>query len=84
MKQNIMQVSGLTRWQIPVVFMFILILWGGGPASRAAAQGGEPVMVISSPNYGAGTIWEGETLSHAFEVRNEGNAELKIFHVAPG
>lgn len=47
-------------------------------------QGGEPALVIESPGFDAGAIWEGETISHAFEVKNEGKAELKILEVKPG
>jgi hypothetical protein len=48
------------------------------------AQGGEPALVITSPSFDMGVVWEGDTISHAFEVKNEGKAELKILEVKPG
>jgi hypothetical protein len=47
-------------------------------------QPGEPALVIQSPSFDVGAVWEGETISHAYEVKNEGKAELKILEVKPG
>jgi hypothetical protein len=52
--------------------------------SQAFGQGGKPALVIPSPSYDMGGVWEGQTISHAFEVKNEGAAELKILEVKPG
>jgi len=52
--------------------------------SRADASEAKPVMEILSPRHDAGTHWEGEVVSHTFEVRNSGNGELKILSVKPG
>jgi hypothetical protein len=52
--------------------------------SRVLGQGAEPVLTIPAPSHDMGTVWEGETMSHAFEVKNEGTAELKILEVKPG
>jgi hypothetical protein len=47
-------------------------------------QGGEPALVITSPSCDVGAVWEGDTISHAFEIKNDGKAELKILEVKPG
>jgi hypothetical protein len=49
-----------------------------------SGQGGEPALVIESPGFDVGAVWEGNPISHAFEVRNDGKAELKILEVKPG
>jgi len=61
-------------------------LMGGFYASfaQAVAPEAEPVMEISSPRHDAGTHWEGEVVTHTFEVKNSGNGELKILSVKPG
>ena len=48
------------------------------------SQIGEPALVMTSPSFDVGAVWEGDTISHAFEVKNEGKAELKILEVKPG
>jgi len=53
-------------------------------SAQVLGQGGEPALVITSPNFDVGVVWEGDTISHAFEVKNEGKAELKILEVKPG
>jgi len=53
-------------------------------SAQVFGQGGEPALVITSPNFDMGAVWEGDTISHAFEVKNEGKAELKILEVRPG
>jgi len=53
-------------------------------SAQVFGQGGEPALVITSPSFDVGAVWEGDTISHAFEVKNEGKAELKILEVKPG
>jgi hypothetical protein len=53
-------------------------------SAQVSGQGGEPALVITSPSFDAGVVWEGDTISHAFAVKNEGKAELKILEVKPG
>jgi hypothetical protein len=53
-------------------------------SSRAFSQSAEPALIIPSPSYDMGAVWEGETISHAFEVKNEGTAKLEILEVKPG
>ncbi len=52
--------------------------------AQAVAPEAEPVVEIPAPRHDAGTHWEGEVVSHSFEVRNSGNGELKILSVKPG
>lgn len=53
-------------------------------SAQGLSQSVEPALVIPSPSRDVGAVWEGDTISHAFEVRNEGTAELKILEVRPG
>ena len=53
-------------------------------SAQVFGQGGQPALVITSPSVDLGAVWEGDTISHAFEVKNEGKAELKILEVKPG
>ena len=68
------------KWQI--VFLVSLIAYSG--LAEAVAPEVKPVVEIPSPRHDAGTHWEGELVSHTFEVRNTGNGELKILNVKPG
>ena len=70
------------KWQI----IFLVGLIGGFYSSFAQAVTPEakPVMEVPSPRHDAGTHWEGEVVSHTFEVRNSGNGELRILSVKPG
>ncbi len=70
------------KWQI----VLLVGLIGGFYSSFAQAVTPEakPVMEIPSPRHDAGTHWEGEVVSHTFEVRNSGDGELKILSVKPG
>ena len=52
---------------------------------KAVGNGsGRPVIVIKERVFNAGKIHQGETISHDFKVRNEGDAPLKIDNVKPG
>ena len=70
------------RWKIGLFFTFIAVLGLSVPGADAADA--RPALVIPSPRYDAGTHQEGETVSHTFEVKNNGSAELKILQVKPG
>ncbi|HYA02809.1 MAG TPA: hypothetical protein VEI04_06820 [Syntrophobacteria bacterium] len=72
------------RRQWRPVLLWALTGLGIVMGSQAFSQGGEPTLAIPSPTYDAGVVWEGETLSHSFEVRNEGKGELRILEVRPG
>jgi len=70
------------KWQI--VLLIGLIAYFYSSFAQAVAPEAKPVVEIPSPRHDAGTHWEGEVISHTFEVRNSGNGELKILSVKPG
>ena len=70
------------KWQI--VFLVGLILAIYPSASHAVAPEAKPVVEIPSPRHDAGTHWEGEVVTHSFEVKNTGSGELRILNVRPG
>lgn len=72
------------RRQWRPVLLWALAALGIVMVSQAFSQSGEPTSVLPSPSYDAGVVWEGETISHAFEVKNEGKGELRILEVKPG
>ena len=72
-------------YRVMRLLLIALIIGGLGysvPGVRAAE--GRPILVIPSPRYDAGSLWEGEKVSHTFEVKNTGSATLRIFNVQPG
>ena len=70
------------KWSIRLFTLLVVALFPMiSPANPAATQ---PALVIESPRYDAGTHWEGDTVSHTFEVKNSGSEVLKILSVKPG
>ena len=70
------------KWSILLFTLPVVPLF---PAlSRANPAATQPSLVIESPRYDAGTHWEGDTVSHTFEVKNSGSEVLKILSVKPG
>jgi hypothetical protein len=67
------------KWQL----VLLIGLFGLLCASLSLADG-KPAMLIPSPRHDAGTHREGETVSHTFEVKNNGTEELRILNVKPG
>jgi len=67
------------KWQVVLLVGLFGVLCAG--LSLADAK---PAMLIPSPRHDAGTHWEGETVSHTFEVKNSGTEELRILNVKPG
>jgi hypothetical protein len=51
---------------------------------QADAAEARPALMIPSPRHDAGSHWEGESVTHTFEMSNTGSAELKILNVRPG
>jgi hypothetical protein len=68
----------------PVILLVILIGGFYSTFAQAVAPEGKPVVEIPSPRHDAGTHWEGEVVSHSFEVKNTGSSELRILNVKPG
>lgn len=52
-------------------------------ALSAASERGGPKIVLPEPKYDFGTVPEGRSAEHLFEVRNEGDAVLEIRKVQP-
>jgi hypothetical protein len=77
-----MTLRSFLKCQIVLIFGLILPLYP--IVAQAGTPETKPVMEIPSPRHDAGTHWEGETVSHAFEVKNTGNGELRILSVKPG
>ena len=70
------------KWQIVLLIGLMACFYSS--FAQADASEAKPVMEIPSPRHDAGTHWEGEVVSHTFEVKNSGNGELKILNVKPG
>ena len=70
------------KWSIPLVIFLVVALFPMLCQANPAAT--QPALVIESPRYDAGTHWEGDTVSHTFEVKNSGSEVLKILSVKPG
>jgi hypothetical protein len=65
---------------LPITLVFLL----GLPVAGRSVENAKSALIIPSPRYDAGIHWEGETVSHTFEVKNGGSAELRILNVKPG
>lgn len=72
------------RLKLPIMVLFGLILAIYPSVSQAVAPEAKPVVEIPSPRHDAGTHWEGEIVTHGFEVKNTGSSELRILNVKPG
>jgi len=70
------------KWSI-VLFPFLVVALSP-LASQADSAAAKPVLDIPSPRYDAGTHWEGEVVSHTYQVKNTGSEELRILSVKPG
>jgi hypothetical protein len=69
---------------ITIFLIITLVTLLGLSDSRADGEKASPALVLPSPRYDAGTCWEGDTVSHTFEAKNGGSAELRILNVKPG
>ena len=70
------------KWSI---VLFTVLLVALSPlVSHADSSAARPILEIPSPRYDAGTHWEGEVVSHTYQVKNKGNDELRILSVKPG
>jgi len=68
-----------------LVILFVGLIGGfNSNFARAAAPEAKPVVEIPSPRHDAGTHWEGDIVTHGFEVKNTGSSELRIISVKPG
>ena len=77
-----MQLFSKLRWQ--VILIAGLIAAVNPTVSQANPAGAKPSLEIPSPRHDAGTHWEGEVVSHTYQVKNTGSEELRILSVKPG
>lgn len=70
--------------KLPIIVFVGLILAIYPIVSQADSSIAKPVLEIPSPRHDAGTHWEGEVVSHSFQVKNTGSEELRILSVKPG
>ena len=56
------------------------------PVENPQVQSSEeqPTISFDTTTYDAGEVWEGDTVSHSFSVKNTGTAVLNIKNVKPG
>lgn len=71
-----------SKWQIILIAGLILDFYP--TFAHAVASETRPVLEIRSPRHDAGNHWQGDIVSHIFEVRNSGSGELRILSVRPG
>jgi hypothetical protein len=72
------------KLKLPMMVLVGLILAIYPIVAQAVAPEAKPVVEIPSPRHDAGTHWEGEIVTHGFEVKNTGSGELRILNVKPG
>lgn len=77
-----MKFRGIMKWLAILLIGLTACFYSS--FALAVAPEAEPVVEIPAPRYDAGTHWQGEAVTHAFEVKNSGNGELKILSVKPG
>ncbi len=70
------------KWSIVLFTVLVVALFA--TVSQANPAVAKPVLEIPSPRHDAGTHWEGEVVSHTFQVKNSGSEELRILSVKPG
>jgi len=77
-----MQLFSKLRWQVILIAGLILAIYP--IVSQADSSAAKPTLDIPSPRHDAGTHWEGEVVSHTYQVKNTGSEELRILSVKPG
>jgi hypothetical protein len=70
--------------KLPIMVLIGLILAICPVVSQADSPTGKPILEIPSPRHDAGTHWEGEVVSHTYQVKNTGSELLRILSVKPG
>ena len=51
---------------------------------QQSSEENQPTISFDNITYDAGDVWEGDTVSHTFTVKNTGTAVLNIKNVKPG
>ncbi len=70
--------------RLPIMVFVGLILVIYPIVSHADSPAARPILEIPSPRHDAGTHWEGEVVSHTYQIKNTGTEELRILSVKPG
>ena len=70
--------------KLPIMIFVGLILAVYPIVSQADSSAAKPILEIPSPRHDAGTHWEGEVVSHTYQVKNTGSDVLRILSVKPG
>jgi hypothetical protein len=81
-EKKIMNSRNRLKWSI-VLFTFLVVALYP-LVSQADSSAAKPTLEIPSPRHDAGTHWEGEVVSHTYQVKNTGSEELRILSVKPG
>ncbi len=74
MKKTIQILTGLI-----IVFCLVQSAW----SQSVAAPAGKPLAVVDQPTYTFDPVPDGTHVSHAFVVKNSGDAVLNILDVRP-
>jgi hypothetical protein len=77
-----MELFSKLRWQVILIAGLIAAI--NPTVSQANPAAAKPVLKIPSSRHDAGTHWEGEVVSHTYQIKNTGSAELRIYSVKPG
>jgi hypothetical protein len=80
--RKIMRVVDNLRLPIMVFVGLVLVIYP--IVSQADSSAARPILEIPSPRHDAGTHWEGEVVSHTYQVKNTGDEVLRILSVKPG
>ena len=72
------------KLKLPIMVFVGLILAIYPIVSQADSPTAKPILEIPSPRHDAGTHWEGEVVSHTYQVKNTGSELLRILSVKPG
>jgi thiol-disulfide isomerase/thioredoxin len=56
---------------------------GTAPENPASSIKQVPIVEVDAPKHDFGEVWQGDALKHTFEIRNGGDAPLRIVRVKP-
>lgn len=77
-------VNLIDKLKLPIMISIGLILAISPIVSHADSSKARPILEIPSPRHDAGAHWEGEIVSHTYQVKNTGDEVLRILSVKPG
>jgi hypothetical protein len=81
-EKKIMNFLKRLKWSIVLCTVLVTALYP--IVSQADSSAAKPVLEIPSPRHDAGSHWEGEVVSHTYQVKNTGGEVLRILSVKPG